>query len=666
MKVGIRARIYGGFSLLVAITAITGSFSVYQQDVINQEYETRSAIERGAQEILLMDGLAARLSAKAEYYRLDGKPEQITAMEEVRRRIEAISGERMSAARTEEGRNLHRLIVENAAAMGPQLDRLEASGARLIAAKRGLFESGNTLTRLLDAMAAEIRNGSSGQGLLLQAQDVEVALLRVRLAAARYVINFDPQYRPEFLERVRQAQTTLQAFAGERGAAAFADRITAVQTALAGYTTGFEAVHEANAATKQTFETGLKPHTDAIEQACATLRDRILTSVERIKKATAEMVLRAWRIEVGLGVLALMIGGLLASIIARGIIRSIDGLRDAMARLASGDTDVVVPSQDAAGELGAMAKAVDVFRRNALARAELEAAQAAEQAARRNRAERVDQLVHAFERNVASSLEIVTAAATELDATARAMTRVADETNGQAVASSAAAEQTASNVQTVAAAAEEMVSSLQEIERQVLRSNTVATHAAQEAEATNAAMASLRAAAEQIGAAVTTISGIAAQTNLLALNATIEAARAGEAGRGFAVVAAEVKELAGQTARATDEIGGQIAAIQAATGRASEAMGQIARTIASVSEISGAIASTVVEQTAATGEISRNAGEAARGTQDVSATVARVRAAAGETGSAAAQLLDAAAALATQSLTVKQDIDGFLHHIQAA
>ncbi|WP_122982739.1 methyl-accepting chemotaxis protein [Methylobacterium indicum] len=361
--------------------------------------------------------------------------------------------------------------------------------------------------------------------------------------------------------------------------------------------------------------------------------------------------------------LALLAGIFVA---AGSFVRPINRATRRMIGLANGDVQAEIPDLTRRDEIGDMARAVAVFRDNAIARLDLEAAQATEQSARQRRADRVDALVRAFQQKVARSLEIVTSAATELDATARSMTQVADTTNRQAVASSAAAEETSVNVQTVASAAEEMVSSLHEIQRQVLRSNEVASHAAREAEASGSAMAELGTASEQIGAAVTTISSIAAQTNLLALNATIEAARAGEAGRGFAVVAAEVKELAGQTAKATEEIGGQITAIQAATGRAGEAILQIGRTIASINEISGMIASTVVQQTEATTEISRNAAEAAHGTQDVSANVARVLTSANETGSAATQVLGAAAELATQSLSVKQEVDTFLRDIQAA
>ena len=534
MKIGIRTRLYGGFALLVAINAIVILFSIYQQGVFNLEYETRSAIEQGAQEILILDGLAARLSAKAAYYRVAPGPDQIAAMEAVRRQIEAISTARTTGVRTEEARDLHGRIVENAVALKSQLDHLVAGGTQLLDAKRSLFKSGNTLASLLADMSAAF-HGQVDQGTRLHAQEVEAAVLRVRLAGARYLIAFDPEDRTKYLAQDEQARTAIQTFGNAPDAGAFAARIGALEAALADYAVELDAFYRANTATKATLETGITPHIDAIEKACTVLRGQILQSVAQIKASTAAMALRTWRIEVGLGALALVVGIALASVIGRSIIGPIDGMRDAMARLANGDTAAAVPSQDAAGEIGAMAKAMEVFRTDAIARTELEAAQAAEHEARQNRADYIDQCVRAFQQKIAHSLGIVTAAATELDATARSMTRVADDTSSQAVASSSAAEQTASNVQTVAAAADEMVSSLQEIERQVVRSNAVADQAAHEAAATNAAMASLRAAAEQIGAAVTTISGIAGQTNLLALNATIEAARAGEAGRGGAL-----------------------------------------------------------------------------------------------------------------------------------
>ncbi len=304
--------------------------------------------------------------------------------------------------------------------------------------------------------------------------------------------------------------------------------------------------------------------------------------------------------------------------------------------------------------------------KNLNARNELEQARTLEHAVRQRRADLVDQLVRGFEGKIAGVLEIVTSAAVELDATARSMTGVADDTSQQAMASRAAAEEASVNVRTVASAADEMVASFQEIERQVQRSNAVAGDATHEAEATTASMSRLAQAAEKIGEAVTMISNIAGQTNLLALNATIEAARAGEAGRGFAVVATEVKELAGQTAQATEEISGQITAIQTASAEALTAIRQIGRTIVSVNDITGSIAATVVRQTAATNAIARNASEAARGTEDVSSNVADVLASSGETGSAAQRVLRAAGELANQSLAVKHEVDGFLAAIRAA
>ncbi|WP_244507636.1 methyl-accepting chemotaxis protein [Methylobacterium phyllostachyos] len=651
--------------MLVLIATGIGFYSLYQQGVVDQQYASRGRLEQSARSIFAVNSLAARLVGQTELYRFAPAPERIAALEQARREIEETAEALIKPTTKEVRRKLYEQIRDHARALRAELDRLATAGTTVTEAKGRLFTGGDTLTAATNTLVGEVRARASAS-LLGPAQTVESAMLLVRVANWRFLATFDPNGPATFAKNVEKAEAALKVFKEAEGAAAFASEIQAVIDALGAYGRDFRATASALDVLKTVFETGIKPQTSRIDEAGTAVRDLIKDAIAENAQAVDAAVASARDVQITLLVLALVLGGAMALVISRSIIRPVAGMTEAMRRLAEGDTAVVVPSQDATDEIGAMAKAVEVFRTNAIARAELEAAQAAEQEARLRRVERVDQLVRAFEQRVAHSLDVVTASATELDATARSMTRVADATNDQAVASSAAAEQTATNVQTVAAAAEEMVSSLQEIERQVVRSNEVAGFAAHEAEASNAAMASLRAAAEQIGAAVTTISGIAGQTNLLALNATIEAARAGEAGRGFAVVAAEVKELAGQTAKATDEIGGQIAAIQAATAQAAEAMAQIARTIASVSEISGSIASTVVEQTAATSEISRNAGQAAKGTQDVSSNVARVLTSAGETGSAAAQVLNAAAELAKQSLSVKQEVDGFLRDIRAA
>ena len=262
---------------------------------------------------------------------------------------------------------------------------------------------------------------------------------------------------------------------------------------------------------------------------------------------------------------------------------------------------------------------------------------------------------------VTEVVNLVSSSAQELQSTAQSMAGTAEETNRQSLAVAAASEQATNNVQTVAAAAEEMAKSIEEIARQVTQSSAIASRAVEETTRTNLSVESLAAAAQKIGEVVSLISDIAEQTNLLALNATIEAARAGEAGKGFAVVASEVKSLANQTAKATEDISAQIAGMQGATTSTVEAIEGISKTITEISEIASTIASAVEEQSAATQEISRNVQEAAAGTQDVSANISGVHAAATETGRSANGVAEAAQELAMHGEQLRSEVESFIN-----
>ncbi|MGY0793893.1 methyl-accepting chemotaxis protein [Azospirillum argentinense] len=362
--------------------------------------------------------------------------------------------------------------------------------------------------------------------------------------------------------------------------------------------------------------------------------------------------------------IAVCLGGALMMI--RGVSAPIGAMTAAMRRLAGGDKTTAIPFASRGDEIGAMATAVQVFKDGLIEADRLAAEQAAEQAAKLRRTEAVERLIASFEEQVADALRNVAAAATELDTTAQSMAATARQTNDQAANAAAAAEQTSANVQTVASAAEEMSSSIGEIGSQVTRSTGIAGQAVQEAGRTTDSVRGLADAAHRIGAVVQLITNIAGQTNLLALNATIEAARAGEAGKGFAVVASEVKQLANQTARATDEIASQIQAIQEATAGSVGAIEGIGRTIAAINEISTSIAAAIEEQAAATNEISRNVQQAAIGTREVSSNIAQVTEAAGTTGAAAHQVLGAAGGLASQAENLRRDVESFLAAIRAA
>ncbi|WCS27955.1 methyl-accepting chemotaxis protein [Methylobacterium sp. NMS14P] len=347
--------------------------------------------------------------------------------------------------------------------------------------------------------------------------------------------------------------------------------------------------------------------------------------------------------------------------------RPIQAMTGAMTVLAAGDTGGEVPYRARRDEVGAMAAAVQVFKDNLIRTRHLEEETAqARLAAEDQRKAGMRQMADGFEAAVGGIIGTVSSSATELQATAQAMTATATETASQSTTVAAAAEEAASNVSTVAAAAEELGSSVQEIGRQVQGSASLAQAAVSEADQTAHLVQALSQSAARIGDMVGMISGIAGQTNLLALNATIEAARAGAAGRGFAVVASEVKALAEQTAKATEEIARQIGEVQGVTAQAVTAIGGITGRIREIDTLATSIAAAVEQQGAATQEIVRNVAQASAGTNAVTGNIAGVAQASEETGAAAGQVLSAASELSRQSEHLGAEVNRFLATVRAA
>jgi methyl-accepting chemotaxis protein len=366
-----------------------------------------------------------------------------------------------------------------------------------------------------------------------------------------------------------------------------------------------------------------------------------------------------------LALAALVLAAVGVLIIWRSVTRPLADITRVTGEVAGGATGVAIPNADRRDEVGALARSIVIFQQAMERNAELNRTVAEEAKAREARTVHIEQAVEAFRASVEHALHAVGQNADTMRSTAQTLTGVAANAADQTGSAAIASDDTASNVNTVAAASEELSASIQEIARHVAQATTVVRAAGTTTESSATEIEGLSVAAQRIGAVVDLITAIAAQTNLLALNATIEAARAGEAGRGFAVVAQEVKSLANQTAKATEEIAQQVTGIQTSTRNAVDAVRNVAASMQEIEQVTTAIASAVEQQGAATQEISRNASMAAQGTKTLASNITTVNGAIGETTRSAGAVLEVSQSLSTEAARLTREVQGFFLELRA-
>ncbi len=488
-----------------------------------------------------------------------------------------------------------------------------------------------------------------------------------RLAAEAYILTIEQEQLEAYQARIKAAQDKIAGAQGIGASEDVAKQIAVIENQFVTYRKMLEDSQGGGIFLQQEVYVKLRQHGRQVASIVESLNASLSENRDRVGPIVENTIAQASQIALWVTAGAFVFGAVLSLVLARSLSRPIRLMTDAMLKIADGDLSTEIPAQKRKDELGAMAKALDVFKTNAARVAGLREAQEEQErrAAERRRAELHD-LAHRFEQSVIGVVDSVAASARELTQSSGMLMQTAAQTTDQTAQVARQAEQSAVNVTTVASASEELSSSIGEIAQQAARSATVAQAAEQRSRETSQTVHALSEAAQRIGHVITLINTIAEQTNLLALNATIEAARAGEAGRGFAVVAAEVKSLAGQTARATDEIGIQIQQIQGATAGAVSAIQAIGTSIEEVSTIATSIAAAVEEQRSVVEEIGRSTNEVADSTRAVNANISDVQVSTRTTVSAAEQSRVAAQMLESQAQRLEQEVAAFLQTVRAA
>jgi len=543
-------------------------------------------------------------------------------------------------------------------------DILKLKRESALVVEKQLTRGGSMLRYKLDDLAGNAADAEL-PAIELGAKQVQSQYQAATAMADNFVISSDPAAATSTLARLTFVQNSLHAISATDEK--IQQTIKEAFGLLADYRQAFTKLVD-NAKSIDRLTTEMGGSADAIMQGSTAMKAGLLADQQRLEAESDAIIGETERLIVTLAGGGFLLGAVLAMLLGKGISRPMTAMCQAMRELAGGKFDVVLPGLGRRDELGEMAAAVEEFKVQAVAKAERDAAaqdahNKASSAARRSELIR---FADEFEAAVGAIVSNVSASAVQLESAAGTLTRTADTTQSLSNQVAGASEEASQNMQSVASATEELSASVDEIGKRVRESNRIAEAAVLQAEQTDGRIGKLSRAAQQIGDVVKLITAIAEQTNLLALNATIEAARAGEAGRGFAVVASEVKSLASQTAKATDEISSHISGMQSATQESVAAIKEIGGTIGQISEIASSIATAVEQQGSATQEIARSVQNVARGTQEAAVNIMQVNRGATETGSASEDVLNSAQSLSSESKRLRAELDRFMANIRAA
>jgi methyl-accepting chemotaxis protein len=660
-----RGKVMLGFSVVLAITAISMGIAYLGFERVSSGVATYRNSVAEADLARNIDRELISYRGLARYYVVTGNEDDAAAALAVEPKLkDAISQAMKDTTNSARLDQVTRLGREFQTFSKIFADILKVKRESAQVAKNQLARSANMLRYKLDDLPSNARDEEI-QGIQFGIKKVIDQFQAVTALANNFVVNSDQTVASSALARLVFVENALHAVSSTDEK--IVQALKEASTLLEEYRQALAKLIE-NSKSVAELVAQLNESAAAIVKGAGAMKGDLVSEQRRLEAESDATVAQTERLILMLAAGGFLLGGVLAVLLGKGISRPMIEMCKAMRKLAGGNFEIVLPGLGRKDELGEMAAAVEEFKMQAIAKAERDAAAQDAQNRASSAARRAELIRFAdeFEAAVGSIVSNVSASAVQLEEAAGTLTRTADTTQSLSTQVAGASEEASSNMQSVATATEELSASVDEIGRRVRDSNRIAEAAVLQAQQTDDRIGKLSRAAQEIGDVVKLITAIAEQTNLLALNATIEAARAGDAGRGFAVVAAEVKSLASQTAKATDEISSHISGMQGATQESVAAIKEIGGTIGQISSIASAIASAVEQQSGATQEIARNVQSVAQGTHQAAANIMQVNRGASETGIASGEVLNSAKTLSSESLRLREELERFMGNIRAA